>query len=66
METLEVSRVLWDSALLLLGVFPSLRASMSFDQWKKAWGMWHPRVCYSPLSHTLVGIEVLVHASVVL
>jgi hypothetical protein len=57
METIEVSRVLWDSALLLLGAFPSLRASMDFDRWKRAGGMWHLRVCYSPLSHASVGIE---------
>jgi hypothetical protein len=57
METLEVSRVLWDSALLLLGAFPSLRASMNLDQWKRVWGMWHLRVCYSPLLYTPVGIE---------
>jgi hypothetical protein len=63
METLEVSRVLWDSALLLLGAFPSLRANMNFDRWKKAEGMWHLRVCYSPLSDTPIGIEVFqVHA----
>jgi hypothetical protein len=40
--------------------------AMSFDRWKKAGGMWHLRVCYSPLSHTAVGIEDSVHASVVL
>jgi hypothetical protein len=57
METLEVSRVFRDSASLLLGVLPGLRASMGFDRRKRAGGMWHPRVCYSLLSHTSVGIE---------
>jgi hypothetical protein len=45
------------SLALLLGVFPDERVSINFDRWKKARGMWHLLMCYSPWLHTSVGIE---------
>ena len=58
METIEVSRVCQDSALLLLGAFLGMTGQHGFRPLEKGWGNVAPfGVCYSPLSHATVGIE---------
>ena len=39
------------------GVLSGRRASITFDRRKRAEGMWHLRVCYSPSPYAVVGSE---------